>query len=134
MANEAVCIEAPESHEIRRYTVADGTGIAKGTLLKLADPNTASATSADNDPFAGIALEEKTANDGITEISAAVGGIWDLKDSGAGITAGAIVNIGGANVIIASAAADLLTGSVVGKALETAGAAEVIRVAVGKVV
>jgi hypothetical protein len=134
MANEAVCIEAPEAHEIMRYTVADAGAIPKGTLLKLSDPNTAAATSADNDPFAGIAIEEKVANDGITEIAAAVGGVWDLKDSGAGITCGAICNIGGANVVIASAAADLLTGSVVGKALETAGAAEVIRVKVGKVV
>lgn len=132
MANEAVCIETPT--EFRRYTVADGTGIVKGTLLKLSDPNTAAATSADNDPFAGIAWEEKTASDGITEITAAVNGIWDLKDSGAGITAGAVVNIGGANLIVASAAADLLTGSVVGKALETAGASEVIRVAVGRVI
>ena len=33
--------------------------------------------------------------------------------------------------MIASAAADLLTGSVVGRALETASAAEVIAVAVG---
>lgn len=132
MANEAVCIETPT--EFRRYTVADGTGIAIGTLLKLTDPNTAIATSADNDPFAGIAWEEKTASDGIVEITAAVNGVWDLTDSGAGITAGAICNVGGANLIIASAAADLLTGSVVGKVLETAGAGEVIRVAVGRVV
>lgn len=132
MANEAVCIETPT--RFARYTVADGTGITIGTLLKLTDPNTAIATSADNDPFAGIAWEEKTASDGITEITAALDGVWDMKDSGAGITAGAIVNVGGANLIIASAAADLLTGSVVGKALETAAASEVIRVRVGEVV
>ena len=130
MANEAVCIETPT--EFRRYTVSDATGIPLGTILKLSDPNTAAASTADNDPFAGIAWEEKTANDGIVEITAAVNGIWDLKDSGAGINAGAICNIGGANLIIASAAADLLTGSVVGKALETAGGGEVIRVAVGR--
>ena len=132
MANEAVLIENPT--RFARYTVADGTGIPFGTLLKLSDPNTAAATSADNDPFAGIAWEEKTASDGITEITAALNGVWDLKDSGAGITAGAICNIGGANLIITSAAADLLTGSVVGKALETAAASEVIRVRVGEVV
>lgn len=132
MANEAVCIETPT--RFRRYTVADATGIAIGTLLKLTDPNTAIASSADNDPFAGIAWEEKTASDGVTEIVAALNGVWDVKDSGAGITAGAIVNVGGANLIITSAAADLLTGSVVGKALETAAASEVIRVAVGEVV
>jgi len=129
MANEAVCIETPT--RFARYTVADGTGIAIGTILKLTDPNTAIASSADNDPFAGIAWEEKTASDGITEIVAALDGVWDIKDGGAGVTVGGIVNINGANVVAQSAAADLLTGSVVGKALETAAASEVIRVRVG---
>jgi hypothetical protein len=132
MANEAVCIETPT--EFARYTIANATAVPLGTLLKLVDPHTVEVTAADNDPFAGIAWEEKTANDGIVEITVAKNGVWDLKDSGAGITAGAICNIGGANVIIASAAADLLTGSVVGKAEETAGASEVIRVRVGRVV
>jgi hypothetical protein len=132
MANEAVTIETPT--KFARYTVADGTGIAVGTLLKLSGDNTAIASSADNDVFAGIAWEEKTASDGITEITAALNGVWDLKDSGAGITLGAICNVGGANLIIASAAADLLTGSVVGKVLETASASEVVRVRVGGVI
>jgi len=132
MANEAVCIETPT--EFARYTVADANAIPLGTLLKLTDPHTAIATSADNDPFAGIAWEEKTANDGITEITVAKNGVWDLTATAAGITVGAIVNIGGANLIITSAAADLLTGSVVGKAEETFGNSEVARVRVGRVV
>lgn len=131
MANEAVIIELIDGGRPIRFTCADGAGIEKGTLLKLADPRTASATSADNDPFCGIAAAEKVASDGSTSIAAYTCGIFDLKDSGAGITAGATVNIGGANLIIASAAADLLTGSVVGRALETAAADEVIAVAVG---
>jgi len=128
----AVCIETPT--RFARYTVADGAGIPIGTILKLTDPNTAIATSADNDPFAGIAWEEKTASDGITEITAALDGVWDIETTNAAITAGAIVNVGAANQIITSAAADLLTGSVVGKALETCAATEVIRVRVGEVV
>lgn len=127
MANEAVCIEAPT--KIVRRTI--GGAITKGTILKLTDPNTAAASSADNDVFAGIAIEEVTSADytnGVTEVGAAIDGVFDLKDSGAGVTAGAVVNIGGANQIIASQAADLLTGSVVGVAEETAGAGEVIRV------
>jgi hypothetical protein len=130
MTNEAVCIETPT--EFRRYTVADGTGIAIGTILKLTDPNTAIASSGDGDAFAGIAWEEKTANDGITEITAAVNGIWDIKDSGSGFNAGAIVCVAGANVVKVAQAANLLTGSVVGKSLETASAGEVVRVAVGR--
>ena len=132
MANEAVCIETPT--EFARYTIADATAVPIGTIMKLNDPHTVTVSAADNDPFAGIAWEEKTASDGLTEITVAKNGVWDMKDSGAGITAGAIVNVGGANLIIASAAADLLTGSVVGKAEETAAASEVIRVRVGRVV
>lgn len=132
MANEAVCIETPT--EFVRRTIADATSVPIGTIMKLSDPNTVALSSADNDVFGGIAWEEKTASDGLTEITVAMNGVWDMKDSGSGITAGEIVNVGGANEIVASAAADLLTGSVVGKAEETASASEVIRVRVGRVV
>lgn len=132
MANEAVCIETPT--RFARYTVADGTGIAIGTLLKLTDPNTAIASSADNDPFAGIAWEEKTADDGIVEITAALNGVWDILTDADTDAAGSIVNIVAANTVGLAAAADLLTGSVVGKLLEAAGNAEVARVRVGEVV
>lgn len=126
----AVCIETPT--KFRRYTVSDGTGIPIGTLLKLTDPNTAIATSADNDPFAGIAWEEKTASDGITEITAALNGIWDITTTDAAITVGALVSIGGANAILTADAAAVLAGQVVGKVLETCATVEVIRVAVGE--
>jgi hypothetical protein len=132
MANEAVCIETPT--EFRRYTVADAGAIALGTILKLSDPNTAAASSADNDVFAGIAWEEKTANDGITQITAAVNGIWDLTATNAGITAGGLVSIGDANKILAADANAIAKGEVVGKALETASGNEVIRVAVGRTI
>ena len=132
MANEAVIIELlGNGGDPVRFTVADGATIEKGTLLKLTDPRTAIASSADNDPFCGIAAAEKVASDGSVTLAAYTKGIFDLKDSGSGITVGATVNVGGANLVIASAAADLLTGSVVGRALETASAAEVIAVAVG---
>lgn len=133
MANEAVLIENPT--EFRRYTI--GGAITRFTLLKLSDPNTASATSADNDPFAGIAWEDVTAAEyaaGKTEVVAALNGIWDLKTDASTPAAGAIVNITGANLVGGSAAADLLTGSVVGKVLETASSGEVVRTAVGRVV
>ena len=132
MANEAVCIETPT--EFERKTVADGTAIPLHTIMKLTDNNTAIASSADNDPFGGIAWEEKKASDGITEIVVAMNGIWGLKDSGAGGSAGAIVNVGGANLVVDSAAADLLTGSVVGKRLKDAVASEVSRIKVGRLI
>jgi hypothetical protein len=130
MADEAVCIETPT--KFARYTVADGTGIAIGTMLQLSGDNTASAHSGDADVFAGIAWEEKTANDGITEITAALNGVWDLTDGGDSATLGALLALDGtANETRPAVAGDLLTGSVVGKALEAAAANEVIRVRVG---
>jgi len=132
MANEAVPIESPT--KFARYTVADGTGIPLYTLLKLSDAHLAAATSADSDTFAGIAWEEKTASDGVTEITVAKNGVWDLKDSGSGITAGGIVSIGGANEIKQATEAEMVTGDIVGKAEETASNNEVIRVRVGEIV
>ena len=132
MANEAVCIETPT--EFARYTIADATSVPIGTIMKLTDPHLVVVSSADNDPFAGIAWEEKTTGDGITEITVAKNGLWDMVCTAAAITVGAIVNVGGANLIVASAAADLLTGSVVGKAEETSTTTETMRIRVGRVV
>jgi len=50
-------------------TVANATGIEKGAVLKIADPNTASASNAANDHVAGVAYTEKIANDGNTQIA-----------------------------------------------------------------
>lgn len=129
MADEAVCIETPT--RFARYTVADAGAIPMGTILKIsADPNTAAASSA-ADVFAGIAWEEKTANDGITEISAALDGVWDIKAAGAAVTLGKLVALSGANLIRDAVEADFPLGAVFGKALETGSASEVIRVRVG---
>ena len=133
MANEAVCIETPTKFE--RKTVADGAGIAIGTVMQLSsDPNTVSATSGDSQVFGGIAWEEKTASDGITEITVAMDGVWDMKDSGAGITLGGIVSVGGTNLIKQATEAEMVTGDIIGKVHETTAASEVVRVKVGSIV
>ena len=125
----AVCYERPT--KFARYTVADGTGIAKGTLLKLATPNTASAASADNDVVGGIAWMEKVASDGSTEIVAALDGIWGITTSAAAVTIGEQVVINGTNEIKKYTTLDAEKGYVLGRALETIGAfATVIRVRV----
>jgi len=127
MANEAVCIETPTI--FARRVIAAAAVLPFGTITKLNDNNTASASAADNDPFGGIVWERaSTATSTHTEITVALDGVWDLKDSGAGGSAGAIVNIGGANTIVDSAAADLLTGSVVGKREMDSAASEVTRI------
>jgi len=131
MADEATCIETPT--RFARYTVADEGAIPIGTMLKLSDPNTAAAHNGDADVFAGIAWEEKTASDGITEITAALNGVWDLTDGGDSCSTGDLLALDGtANEVRPAVAGDILTGSVVGKALEGAGANEVIRVRVGE--
>lgn len=131
MADEAVIIELlGNGGDPIRYTVADGANISKGCLLKITDPRTAAATAADNDAFAGIAAAEKVISDGSVTLAAYTHGIFDLTDSGAGITAGERVSIKSANKIAKVAAADQLFSDV-GIALETAGAGEVIAVLVG---
>ena len=129
MANEGVCIETPTI--FARRVIADGATVAFGTIMKLTDNNTVIASSADNDAFGGILWVVKDANDGIVEAVVAMDGMWDLKDSGAGGSAGAMVNIGGTNLIIDSQSADLLTGSMVGKREMDASASEVTRIRVG---
>ena len=131
MANEAVCIETPTIFE--RKTVADGGAIPLHTVMQLSsDPNTVTASSG-VDIFGGIAWEEKTASDGLTEIVVAMNGIWDLTTA-VGITLGGMVRLSGANLIRQAVAGDLLDGSIIGKLHETAVGSEVVRVKVGSLV
>lgn len=123
-----ICLQAPT--RFRRMTVADGTAIPKFTLLKISTPNTAAAASADNDPVAGFAWEEKVASDGITEITVALDGVWGVLTSNAGITVGNDVTVNGANEIKIYTTLDNEKGYVLGKALETVASAVVCAVAV----
>ena len=126
MANEAVCYETPT--RFARYTVAEDATIAKGTILALADPNTAAACSGDDDVCGGIAWMEKVADDGTTEITAALDGTWGLLCSAAGITVGNQVGINGVNEIKVYSTLDKEEGFVLGKALETVVGAVVLKV------
>lgn len=113
------------------FTCANGTGIEKGTLLKLSDPMTVAACSADNDVFIGVAAEEKIASDGKTKIAVYLSGIAKMIDSGSGITVGTDVVIAGTNTIKTFTTLDDENGRVVGKALETAAAGESLLVLFG---
>ena len=104
-----------------RYTVADGTSISKGTLLKVADPRTASASTGTGDVFCGIAAADKVANDGSTTLAAYTNGIFDLQASNGGaITVGAMVSTSGANMIKTAIATEAEAGKMIGQALEAA--------------
>jgi hypothetical protein len=128
LANEAVCIEAPRIIKRRQITGA----ITKGTILYFsADPNVVAASSAADQSFAGIAVEEVTAADyaaGVTDVGAAMDGVWDIYATAAGNVLGEAVAIGGANLIVTADAADILDGAWIGYLQETQDASEVCRV------
>lgn len=63
-------------------TVADGTGIEKGALLKLADPLTVSTSDGKDDVAGGIAFGEKIASNGVTTLAVFRSGIFRAIASG----------------------------------------------------
>lgn len=135
MANEAVIIELlGDGGDVVRFTVADGTGIEKGTLMVLgSDPRTIVASSAEGQDFVGIAAEEKVASDGQTSLGVYTHGIFDLKDSSAGMALGDICKLGGANLVAtADEAGAQGAAEEVGMVLETTGANEVVAVKIRK--
>jgi len=86
MANEAkVFAEGADKGLVRQFTVADGTAIAKGTLLvdtgttRTGVAHTAATTAA---PL-GFATMSKEASDGITEIGCQRTGVVDAVADGA---------------------------------------------------
>ena len=102
-------------------TVADGTGIEKGAVLILTDANTVATTTGDTDACAGIAAEEKIANDGKTKLAVYKRGIFRGFAGAAGVTAGLAVitdtSTGAANELVS---ADVNSENLVGRSLETA--------------
>jgi len=133
MANEAVIVDLlGDRGNVMDYTVADAAGIEKGALLMLQDPRTASGGNiTTGNAVAGIAATEKVASDGQTKLGLYTNGIFDLTISaGAGVTLGAYVALSGANLVRAATATEVEGGKVLGKALETGSASEVIQVRV----
>lgn len=80
MANEHTLVF--ETHPPIPMTVADGTGIEKGTILQLFSPFTAVAVSASNQHVAGVAAREKIASNGQTKLAIYRGGIFKCTASG----------------------------------------------------
>jgi len=127
MVNEAV-IRDNLNAVAMDFTVADETGIEKGTLLALSDPRTAAASAAEGGPLAGIAAREKIASDGRTRLSVYRSNIVvDMKASGA-IDVGRAVMSSGAVNEVKVAAATVSGAGILGYALETAADAETIQI------
>jgi len=130
MANEAVCIETPT--RFARRTIATGTAIPFGSVMNLSsDPDTVTISSG-ADVFGGICWTPILSTDTFTEITVALDGTWDMKDAGAGVTLGGQVSLNGVNLIKQATEAEMVTGNLLGKCLETAAASEVVRVRVGQ--
>ena len=121
----AVCLETPT--RFARYTISNGSAIAKGTLLKLVTPNTCDATGADNDVAGGVAWMEKVASDGTTELVAALDGVWGIAGSGP-ITIGQQLVVLGLNNLKPFTTLDDEKGYVFGRALETISGSAVMKV------
>jgi len=129
MANEATLIyelELPIP-----FTCADGSGIEKGTLVKLTDPMTVAAATADNDVVIGITAEEKITSDGKTKVGVYLRGVFKMLVGAAGCTVGLPVAASAANTIVDGAAADNDAGRIIGRALETGTVGETVLVLVG---
>ena len=105
------------------YTVAAGTAIPKGTLMKIsASPQIAIATDGIGKVFAGIASVEKTATDGVTLLALWTHGLFDMTCGAAeSMVLGAPVKTGAAANEVDVATAGIITSAprVVGIAQET---------------
>ena len=136
MAREAV-IRDNKALISRRYTCATGTGIKKGTYLKLSGDQTVSASTGTGDIFKGFAHADvnkstDTAFNTETSITADKGAIYELVASGA-ITLGAYVKTAApGNYVMQCADADMTASlaKVVGVANETASNGERVNVEV----
>lgn len=132
MANELTKITLTNSNgNIRTFTCANATGITKGTLLKLTDPNTAIISSAVGDAICGVASEEKEASDGATTIGAWTDGVFKAYASGAITVGSPLMSAADANypnyVKTAAAVSTASGAQIIGYALETASAGETFR-------
>jgi len=135
MANEAVIIELlGNGGDPINFTVADGTGIEKGTMLKISGDNTAAASSADGELMVGIAAAEKVKGDGLTTLAVYTNGIFDMTVDGTNTaTLGYPQKCDGANLISdADEAGAHGPSEVIGYALEAGSTSEVIAVRVLK--
>lgn len=132
MANEAVMVFRGSDEGLDRI-VADGTGIERNTILKLADGNVVSASSGSGDVFGGILLREKVASDGRTHVAVAMDGVFKMTAAtGATITAGQKVSTSGANVLKTATEAEIAAGKCVGVAIEDMASATTGLVEVGR--
>ena len=105
------------------FTVAAGTAIAKGTLMRISGtPQTIIASAVAGGAFAGIASVEKTTTDGVTKLACWTHGLFDMTCGAAeSMVLGAPVKTGAAANEVTVMTEDVITSAqkVVGIAQET---------------
>ena len=109
--------------EPRRFAVADSTNVSKGQLLQLTDPRTVSNILVYGAATAGVALFEKVAGDGETSMSCLTQGIFEVTASNALVIDAEVGMAVEDNEVIPMT---LVSGSIIGRILETASLGEVI--------
>jgi len=112
--------------EPRRYTIADGVTVSKGTLLALIDPRVASYAIVTSVMCAGIAKEDHVAGQNVLSISAWTNGIFESYASGA-IAVGAAISVAGPDSV-QTATAGASGAMIIGYSLEAAGDLEKVNV------
>ncbi len=123
MTNEWVKSElmgANRDGEPVTFTIADGSSVSKGDVLKLSDPATVTRFTAAIIPqaVAGIAAEEHVANQGVITIPVWQNGIFKVTASGA-LVAGQLVTGAELNKVQASGALTVAaSGAILGKLYE----------------
>tara|TARA_R100000789_G_scaffold20427_1_gene23582 strand:- start:1251 stop:1664 length:414 start_codon:yes stop_codon:yes gene_type:complete len=109
------------THNPIDFTVADGTAIAKGAVLKMTNGRVAILADGDGNIPAGIAARDKVASDGRTQLAVFRRGIFQGTAGVAGVTVGEAlqtdVSTSSANRLVD---ADVNTEQIIGIALETA--------------
>lgn len=131
MAREAVLVLEQELPI--NFTVADGTAIEKGALLKLTDNMTAAQADGTEDILAGIAASEKIANDGRTKLGVYRKGIFRMYLSGASLATGNFATSAAlpTNAVLATGVTTHISGGkILGHLLEDGTAAATSLVAV----
>ena len=125
MANEAILLV--ETGLPIPFTVADGTGIEKGAILKSTDLMTAAAGAAAEDAVAGIAATEKIASDGVVTLGVYREGIFRVTLSGSATVGDAlgIEGTSGTNYVIETH--NISGARVVGYAMETGTTGQTIK-------
>ena len=116
---------------IKRFAVDDAQTISKGTLCMMKDSVKCSGATLTGEKFAGIAAEQKVANDGNTSIGLFTEGRFSITNSNGTILTGEYVAMSGANLIRRAQIADVISGGTLGQALQDAAANAQVIVEIG---